>query len=157
MGFATLYPSYDQFRIITSSPGFSDGARLRSCERLAWSAPPLRCHSLLRLPEFFSYPFWLSAPDIDRLSLFEEGPDAFTKILGTAAQHLVAVFHRDHGLDRAGVDGHVEAFLRQSQAYRRRRQHRIDIRFGRGVKRGGIFHQFGDETDRERALGADEA
>jgi hypothetical protein len=45
----------------------------------------------LRLPEFFSYPFLLSAPDIDRLSLFEEGPDAFAKIFGPAAQHLVAI------------------------------------------------------------------
>jgi hypothetical protein len=55
------------------------------------SAPPLHSHSLLRLPEFFSYPFLLSAPDIDRLSLFEEGPDAFAKIFGPAAQHLVAI------------------------------------------------------------------
>src|SRR5690349_13163468 len=62
---------------------------------------------ILRLPEFFSCPFLLSAPDIDRLSLFEEGPDALAEILGPAAQHLVAVFHCNRGLDRTGIDGHV--------------------------------------------------
>src|SRR5450756_2874345 len=50
--------------------------------------------------------------DIDRLSLFQKGPDALVEIFRAAAQHLIAVFHRDHGLDRAGVDAHVETFLR---------------------------------------------
>src|SRR3954471_20968776 len=59
--------------------------------------------------------------DIHGLSLFEEGPDALAKIFRAAAQHLVAVFHRDHGLDRAGIDAHVEAFLRQPQTHRRGR------------------------------------
>src|SRR5881392_2345250 len=30
--------------------------------------------------------------DIDRLSLLEKGPDAFTEIFRAAAQHLIAVF-----------------------------------------------------------------
>src|ERR1700755_1193620 len=72
---------------------------------------------ILRLPEFFSYPFLWSAPDIDRLSLFEEGPDAFGEILGPAAQHLITVFHRDHGFNRTGVDRHVETFLRKPQTH----------------------------------------
>src|SRR5258708_37328576 len=67
---------------------------------------------ILRLPEFrVLVGSCCSAPDIDRLSLFEEGPDAFAKIFGTAAQNLVAVFHGDDSLERAGIDRHVEAFL----------------------------------------------
>src|SRR5215470_10350616 len=61
---------------------------------------------ILRLPEFFSYPFLASAPDIDRLSFLKEGPDAFAEILGPAAQHLVAVFHCNDRFERAGIDGH---------------------------------------------------
>src|ERR1700749_5068530 len=75
---------------------------------------------ILRLPKY--RPFagsWLS-PDINRLSLFEEGPDAFIEIFRAAAQHLVAVFHRDPGFQRAGIDAHVEAFPGETQAHRRR-------------------------------------
>src|ERR1700761_1027034 len=66
---------------------------------------------ILRLPEFPVLAGLLLSPDIDRLSFLEKGPDAFIEIFRAAAQHLVTVFHRDHSLDRAGIDGHVEAFL----------------------------------------------
>src|SRR3954451_8298935 len=66
---------------------------------------------ILRLPEFRPVPVLSSSLDIDRLSLFEKGPDAFVEFFRTAAQHLTAVFHRDHALDRAGIDSHVDAFL----------------------------------------------
>src|SRR5436189_2340208 len=66
---------------------------------------------ILRLPEYGPLRILFSAPDIDRLSFFEEGPDAFAKIFRPAAQDLIAVFHGNHGFDRAGIDGHVEAFL----------------------------------------------
>src|SRR6478736_5811249 len=71
-----------------------------------------------------------SALDIDRLSLLKEGPDAFRKFLGAAAQDLVAVFHRDRSFQRSRVDAHVEAFFRQAQADGRRRNHRVDIGLG---------------------------
>src|SRR5438445_13823795 len=81
---------------------------------------------ILRLPEYDPLRILSSSPDIDRLSLFEKGPDAFVEIFRAAAQHLIAVFHRDHGLDRAGIDAHVEAFLGQSEPHRRGCHHRID-------------------------------
>ncbi len=70
---------------------------------------------ILRLPEFgplrIPCSYRLSSSDIDRLSLFEEGPDAFVEIFRAAAQNLIAVFHRDHGFNRSRVDAHIEAFL----------------------------------------------
>src|ERR1700744_4979661 len=66
---------------------------------------------ILRLPEFLSLADFLLSPDIDRLFFLDKGPDAFFEIFRTAAQHMVTFFHRHHGLDRAGIDGHVEAFL----------------------------------------------
>src|SRR5690348_7724978 len=68
---------------------------------------------ILRLPKYRSFPDSLLSPDIDRLSLFKEGPDAFVEIFGTAAQDLIAVFHRNRGVQRACVHAHVEAFLRK--------------------------------------------
>src|SRR5271170_7025057 len=56
--------------------------------------------------------------DIDRLSLFEEGPDAFVEIFRAATEHLVAVFHRDRRFKRARIDAHVEAFLGKPQCNR---------------------------------------
>src|SRR5438270_13827910 len=84
---------------------------------------------IVRLPEFLAlYGSSLSAPDIDRLSLLKEGPDAFRKLLGAAAQDLVAILHRDDSFQRSGIDAHVETFLRQAQADGRSRDHRVDIR-----------------------------
>src|SRR5882757_8169898 len=62
----------------------------------------------------FSDPSSLSvlSLDIDRLSLLKKGPDAFAELFRAAAQDLIAVFHRDHRFDRAGIDAHIEAFLR---------------------------------------------
>src|SRR5689334_17331908 len=68
---------------------------------------------ILRLPEFDPLRILSSSLDIDRLSLFEKGPDAFAEFFRAAAQDLISVFHRDHGLDRTGIDAHVEAFLGQ--------------------------------------------
>src|SRR6266536_143625 len=67
---------------------------------------------------FLSFADLLSAPDIDRLSLLKKGPDAFGKIFRAAAQHLIAVFHRNDPFDGAGIDAHVEAFLGEPQADR---------------------------------------
>src|SRR5882672_1517755 len=64
---------------------------------------------ILRLPKYRSVFGLLSSLDIDRLSLFEKGPDAFAEFFRAAAQDLIAVFHRDHRLDRAGIDGHVRS------------------------------------------------
>src|SRR5882757_10604530 len=90
---------------------------------------------ILRLPEFFVLcGSWSSPSDIDRLSLFEEGPDAFAKIFRAAAQNLITVFHRNHGLDRTGIDAHIEAFLGKPQAHRRRSHHRLDIRLRRRIE-----------------------
>src|SRR5882762_4164425 len=50
------------------------------------------------------------SPDIHRLSLFQKGLDAFAELFRAAAQHLIAIFHRNHGFDRARIDAHVEAF-----------------------------------------------
>src|SRR5882762_11814637 len=72
---------------------------------------------ILRLPEYGSLRTLLLSSDIDRLSLFEKGPDAFVEIFRAAASHLIAVFHCDHRLDRAGIDAHIEAFLRQPQTH----------------------------------------
>src|SRR5580765_6738991 len=100
-------------------------------------------HSILRkagfvktaaaFPLMLSLPDWplagpwffasMLAPDIDRLSLFQKGSDALVEILRAAAHHLIAVFHRNHGFERAGIDTHVEAFLRQPQTDRRGRHH----------------------------------
>src|SRR6185369_8824783 len=65
----------------------------------------------------FADPFFLS-PDIDRLSFFEKGPDALVEIFRAATEYLIAVFHRDHGFDRAGIHTHIEAFLGQPQTDR---------------------------------------
>src|ERR1700733_11944693 len=82
-------------------------------------------HSMLRKAAFFStvaaFPLISSlpdrsvagpssflSPDIDRFSLLHKGSDAFAEVFRAAAQHLIAVFHRDHGFDRAGVDAHIE-------------------------------------------------
>ena len=111
---------------------------------------------ILRLPEFSPLRILFLALDIDRLSFFKKGPDALAEFFRAAAQDLVAVFHRDHGLDRAGIDAHIEAFLGEPQAHRRGRHHRIDIRFGRRIEPAFLDH-FGDEADGERTLGADEA
>ena len=78
------------------------------------------------------------------------------KFFRAAAQDLIAVFHGNHGFQRAGIDTHVEAFLRQPQTGRRGRQHGVDVGLGRGVELVVIDH-FGDEAHRERPLGADEA
>src|SRR5216683_6424399 len=64
---------------------------------------------ILRLPKYRSVLGLLSSLDIDRLSLFEKGPDAFAEFFQAAAQDLIAVFHRDHRLDRPGIDGHVRS------------------------------------------------
>src|SRR5438067_13032538 len=86
---------------------------------------------ILRLPELLAlYGSRRSAPDIDRLSLLKEGPDAFRKFLGAAAQDLVAVLHRDGSFQRSGVHAHVETVIGKTQAHGRRREHGIDIRFG---------------------------
>src|SRR5450755_1994024 len=112
--------------------------------------------SILRLPKYDPFRTFLLALDIDRLSLFEKGPDAFIEFVRAAAQHLIAVFHRDDGLDRSGINAHVEAFLGQPEAHRRSRHHRIEIGRGRGLEPALLDH-LGDETDGERPLGADEA
>src|SRR3569833_1753807 len=83
---------------------------------------------ILRLPEFDPLRILLSSLDIDRLSLFKNGPDACAEFFRTAAQNLIAVFHRDHSLDGSRIDAHVQAFLGQPQAYRRRRRRRSDGR-----------------------------
>src|SRR5260370_22609645 len=112
---------------------------------------------ILRLPKYWSVFGSLSlALDIDRLSLLKEGPDAFVEIFRAAAQDLVAVFHCDHGFNRAGVDAHVEAFLRQPQAYGRGRHHRIDIGSSRSFKLA-FFDHLGYQTDRQCAFGMDKA
>src|SRR6201991_1282039 len=67
--------------------------------------------SILRLPKYRLSASFLLSSDIDRLSLFEEGPDAFIEIFRAAAQHLIAVFHRNRRLQRAGIDADVEALL----------------------------------------------
>src|SRR5882672_7552227 len=51
---------------------------------------------ILRLPEFGPLRIPFLALDIDRLSLFKEGPDAFVEFFRAAAQDLITVFHRDH-------------------------------------------------------------
>src|SRR5207237_10583292 len=51
---------------------------------------------ILRLPEYDPLRILSSSPDIDRLSLFEKGPDAFVEFFRSAAPHLIAVLHRDH-------------------------------------------------------------
>src|ERR1044072_5223029 len=79
---------------------------------------------ILRLPEFSPLRVWSSSRNIDRLSSLEKGPDAFAEFFRAAAQHLIAVFHQNHGFDRAGIDAHVEAFLRQPQTHRRGRHPR---------------------------------
>src|SRR3954469_14971245 len=108
---------------------------------------------ILRLPEFLVlYGSSLSAPDIDRLSLLKEGPDAFRKFLGAAAQNLVAILHRDDGFQRSGIDAHVKAFLRQAQPHGRGRDHRLDIRL-RGRIKSVFVDDLGDEPNRERPLG----
>src|ERR1700757_3765541 len=71
---------------------------------------------ILRLPKYGSFANSFLSSDIDRLSLFDKGPDAFGEIFRAAAQHLIAVFHRDHGLQRTRVHANVEAFLRQPQS-----------------------------------------
>src|SRR3954447_7325104 len=88
----------------------------------------------------------LLSTDIDRLSLLEKGPDAFTEIFRSAAQHLIAVFHRNHGLKRAGIGTHVEAFFRQPQCNWRGRHHRIDIGRGGGIELA-LFNDLGNQTD----------
>src|ERR1700712_896647 len=42
--------------------------------------------------------------DIDRLSLFKKGPDAFAEFFRSAAQDLITVFHRHHGFGRTRTD-----------------------------------------------------
>src|SRR6476661_4138621 len=131
-------------------------------------------HSILRkagfvktaaaFPLMLSLPDWplagpwffasMLAPDVDRLSLFQKGSDALVEILRAAAQHLIAVFHRNHGFERAGIDTHVEAFLRQPQTDRRGRHHRIHIRCGSYIELAP-FHHFRNQPDGERALGSD--
>src|ERR1700759_5327565 len=62
---------------------------------------------ILRLPEYGPLRILrlvFLPPDIDRLSLFEKGPDAFAEIFRAAAQDLITVFHRDDGFERAGID-----------------------------------------------------
>src|SRR4051794_18729327 len=87
--------------------------------------------TILRLPELLFFAgLVVSALDIDRLSLLKEGPDAFVEFIRAAAQDLVAILHRDRRFQRSGIDAHVEAFLGQAQASRRRRHHRIDVRPG---------------------------
>src|ERR1700753_3883546 len=93
--------------------------RRPGCVRTAAALP-----SILRLPEYWSFadpwtcPILVLSFQINRLSFFEEGPDAFVEFFGAAAQNLITVFHRNHGLDRSGVDTHVETFLRQPQSNR---------------------------------------
>src|SRR5664279_4234923 len=66
---------------------------------------------ILRLPKYRSLADPFLSPDIHRLSLLQKGPDALVEIFRAAAQHLIAVFHRNHGLDRPGIDAHVETFF----------------------------------------------
>src|ERR1700759_4912376 len=68
---------------------------------------------ILRLPKYRLFASSSLPSDIDRLSLFEEGPDAFVEIFRAAAQHLIAVFHRNRRLHRRGIHADVEAFLAQ--------------------------------------------
>src|ERR1700749_3186065 len=77
--------------------------------------------SILRLPKYRLSASFLLSSDIDRLSLFEEGPDAFIEIFRAAAQHLIAVFHRNDSFHGSGIDAHIEAFLGQPETYRRGR------------------------------------
>src|SRR6185436_1640444 len=73
---------------------------------------------ILRLPEFSPLRILSSSLDIDRLSLFEKGPDALVEFFRAAAQNLIAIFHRDHGFNGSGIHAHVEAFLGQPQTHR---------------------------------------
>src|ERR1700675_247870 len=101
---------------------------------------------ILRLPEFRSVfgSLYLS-PDIDRLSLLQKGPNAFAKIFRSAAQHLIAIFHRDHAFNGSRIDAHIEAFLGEPEAHRRGRHHCIDIRLGGRIK-PAFLDDFGDEA-----------
>src|SRR4051794_22244255 len=143
--FSTTVPSS---RRSTSMSRFSHSTLRKAGFVITAAALPV----ILRLPEFFVLcGSSLSAPDIDRLSLLKEGPDAFRKFLGAAAQDLVAILHRDDSFQRSGIDAHVETFLRQPQANRRSRHHRFDIRLG-GVIELVLVHDFRDEPHRKRAL-----
>src|SRR5580698_6853867 len=98
--FSTITPSG---RRSTSMSRFIQSILRKAGFVIASAAFPL----ILRLPEFPVLGGLLLSPDIDRLSFFEKGPDAFIEVFRAAAQHLVAIFHCDHGLDRAGIDAHV--------------------------------------------------
>src|SRR6476661_5894062 len=103
--FSTTVPS---LRRSTSMSRLSHSILRKAGFVITAAALPL----ILRLPELSSFADRSrSALDIDRLSLLKEGPDAFRKFLGTAAQNLVAVLHCDRSFQRAGIDADVEAFL----------------------------------------------
>src|SRR6478735_4153461 len=106
--FSTTVPS---LRRSTSMSRLSHSILRKAGFVITAAALPL----ILRLPELSSFADRSrSALDIDRLSLLKEGPDAFRKFLGPAAQNLVAILHGDDRFERSCVDTHVEAFLGQA-------------------------------------------
>ena len=65
-------------------------------------------------------PLAAAAPSLgvleSRGALPQERRDAFPEVARAAGERLVAVFHRDRLLERAGVDRVLEAFLGEAQA-----------------------------------------
>src|SRR5579859_802334 len=138
------------FRMIVPSPRRSTAmSRFNHwiLRKAGFSSTVAAFPSILRLPKYRPLADSLLSSDIDRLSLFKEGPDAFAEIFGAAAQHLVAVFHRNRSLERRRIHTHVEAFLRQPQTDRRGCQHRLDIGLGGGFK-AALPDDLRDETHR---------
>src|SRR6516164_1069775 len=112
--------------------------------------------TILRLPKYWSFADLYLSIFIDRLSLLEKGPDAFVEIVRAAAEHLIAILHRNRSLERTCIDADVEAFLGKPEADRRRHHHRFDIGLCGGLK-AAVLDDLRDEADVKRALGADEA
>src|SRR5689334_20089343 len=64
--------------------------------------PERLCRPQSRCSDLVSATFLASARDVDWFAFLDEGADALLEILRPAAQHPIAVFHGDHGFDRAG-------------------------------------------------------
>src|SRR4029079_8493031 len=87
---------------------------IRSCGSRAFQEPRRHSHSYCVSRNSVlcgSFVLVGLALDIDRLSFFKKGPDALVEFFRAAAQHLIAILHRDHGLDRSCSDATVTAFL----------------------------------------------
>ena len=91
-----------------------------------------------------------------RLALFEKRADALPHVAGLRDENLLTVFHRDDGFQAAGVDAHVETFLRQPDADRRVAENLVRHRAA-GREQFVLRHHLRDQADAVRPFGVDEA